>query len=46
LFDLEKRRLWGHLVAAFQCVKGAKGKMGTIFLAKPVVTGQGVMVLK
>ena len=27
LFHLENRRLWGDLVAAFQYLKGATGKM-------------------
>ncbi|KAK4815994.1 hypothetical protein QYF61_010862 [Mycteria americana] len=45
LFSLEKRRLWGDLIAAFQYLKGALRKMGTNILAGPVATGQGVMVL-
>jgi len=45
LFSLEKRRLWGDFIVAFQYLKGAVGKMGNIFLARPVVTGQRVMVL-
>jgi len=41
LFSLER----GDLIAAFQDLKGAIGKMGTNFLAGHVVIGHGVMVL-
>jgi len=45
LLSLEKGRLQEDFIAAFQYLKGPIGKMGTIFLARPVVTGQGVMAL-
>ena len=46
LFSLEKRRLWGNFIAAFQYVKGAYKKMKSYFLHEQVVIGQGGMVLK
>jgi len=44
LVSLEKSSLWGQLTAAFQSVKGPIGKTGKIFIARPVVTRQAVMV--
>jgi len=45
-FSLEKRRLWGHLFAAFQYSKKLIRKMERGFLMGPGVIGQGVVVLK
>ncbi|GAB0177878.1 mitochondrial enolase superfamily member 1 [Grus japonensis] len=42
-FSLEKRRLWGDLIAAFQYLKGPTGKLERDCLSGSAVTGQGVM---
>jgi len=45
LSSLEKSRLQGDLTATFQYLKGPIAKMGKIFSAGLVATGQGAMAL-
>ncbi|GAB0186512.1 hypothetical protein GRJ2_001116500 [Grus japonensis] len=45
LFSLEKRRLRGDLIAAFQYLKGPTGKLERDCLSGSGVTGQGIMGL-
>lgn len=44
--NLEKRRLQGELIAAFQYLKEAYIKMEKELLPRPTVTRQGIMFLK
>lgn len=47
LFKMEKRRLWGDLLGAFQYHEGVYNKGGIrTFLYRQIVTGPGTMVLK
>jgi len=45
MFSLENRKLQGHLIEAFQYLKGAYKQDGDKILAGPVAIEQVVMVL-
>jgi len=45
LFNLQKRRFWGDLIAALQYLKGPTRKLERDFLQGHVLTGQGEIAL-
>ena len=45
VFSLEKRRIQGDLIAAFQYLKGATGNMGRDSLSASVGIGRRVTIL-
>ena len=45
LFSLEKRKLWGDLMVAFQCMKGEYKQEGGLLFTRVDSDGKGGMVL-